>query len=85
MTTKPTYWFPAKRHGWGWGLPMTWQGWLVLASYMGLMLAAIVMLPPTRNAPDFLGIVVILTVCFLAICWAKGEPPRWRWGGRDLD
>jgi hypothetical protein len=21
-----TYWFPAKRYGWGWGLPTVWQG-----------------------------------------------------------
>jgi hypothetical protein len=26
------YWFPAKRYGWGWGLPVTWQGWAVLAA-----------------------------------------------------
>lgn len=24
------YWFPAKRFGWGWGLPSAWQGWVVL-------------------------------------------------------
>ena len=22
----PRYWFPAKRYGWGWGPPSTWQG-----------------------------------------------------------
>jgi hypothetical protein len=21
-------WFPAKRYGWGWGLPCCWQGWV---------------------------------------------------------
>jgi hypothetical protein len=20
------FWFPAKRYGWGWGLPVKWQG-----------------------------------------------------------
>ena len=30
MTDKsPPYWFPAKSYGFGWGLPITWQGWLV--------------------------------------------------------
>lgn len=28
-------WFPAKRYGWGWGLPVTWQGWVVLQMAMG--------------------------------------------------
>lgn len=27
------YGFPAKRYGWGWGLPVAWQGWLVIALY----------------------------------------------------
>ena len=29
------YWFPAKRYGWGWGPPATWQGWAVLAAFVG--------------------------------------------------
>ena len=29
MQTERKYWFPAKRYGWGWGMPNTWQGWLV--------------------------------------------------------
>jgi hypothetical protein len=32
----PKYWFPAKRYGWGWGFPVTWQGWLALAVFLGL-------------------------------------------------
>ena len=27
------YWFPAKKYGWGWGLPSTWQGWVVYCVY----------------------------------------------------
>jgi hypothetical protein len=30
MPDPPRYWFPAKTYGWGWGLPSTWEGWLVL-------------------------------------------------------
>ncbi len=36
MQTEPKYWFPAKRYGWGWGIPNTWQGWLVLAVFAAL-------------------------------------------------
>ena len=30
------YWFPAKRYGWGWGLPATWEGWAVMAGFFRL-------------------------------------------------
>jgi hypothetical protein len=30
MSVEKKYWFPAKRYGWGWGIPNVWQGWLVL-------------------------------------------------------
>jgi hypothetical protein len=29
-------WFPAKRYGWGWGLPVAWQGWVVLLAWLAL-------------------------------------------------
>ena len=32
----PQYWFPAKTYGWGWGLPITWQGWLVFLAALAL-------------------------------------------------
>ncbi|HAS6247990.1 TPA: hypothetical protein I7203_16700, partial [Vibrio vulnificus] len=28
-----TVWFPKRRYGWGWDVPTTWQGWMVLGSY----------------------------------------------------
>jgi len=28
---KRKIWFPAKRYGWGWGFPICWQVWVVLA------------------------------------------------------
>lgn len=30
-------WFPAKRYGWGWGFPITWQGWIVMAAFLALV------------------------------------------------
>ena len=82
------YWFPAKRHGWGWGFPSSWQGWVVLGLYVVLVvLGAFALLPllkhPAVYFSVYLGYVAILTGLFLAICWWKGEPPRWRWGGDD--
>jgi hypothetical protein len=31
----------------------------------------------------FLSFVLVMTLLFLWICYAKGEPPAWRWGERD--
>jgi hypothetical protein len=38
---------------------------------------------PERQLPLFLGWTMGWTIAFLAVCWVKGERPRWRWGGRD--
>ena len=31
----------------------------------------------------FIAYVFVLTLLLIAVCWVKGEPPRWRWGGRN--
>lgn len=75
----PGYWFRAKRHGWGWGLPIAWQGWVVFAAYFLLVIAGAVLFPRASMAL-FLGYQFILACLLFVICWIKGEPPRWRWG-----
>jgi hypothetical protein len=77
---KQEYWFPAKRYGWGWGMPTTWQGWIVLLAYVAVLVTLVLIFPPgDRALPLFAG-VGVATLVLIAICWAKGEPPRWRWG-----
>jgi hypothetical protein len=74
------YWFPAKRHGWGWGLPLTWQGWLVLGTFVALIVANGLVFPPAKAPIAFIAGVVGLSGLMVAVCWLKGEPPGWRWG-----
>jgi hypothetical protein len=76
----PRYWFPAKRYGWGWGMPCAWQGWLVLVGYLGLMVTAARLCPPEKSVLGFGAAVLALSAGLVAICWWKGEPPRWRRG-----
>lgn len=40
------YWFPVRpaRNGWGWGLPLVWQGWFVLLIFLMLLIGGSVML-----------------------------------------
>ena len=80
MSTRPPYWFRAKRYGWGWGLPLVWQGWVVLAIFALLMVAGVVVVLPSYGQLFFGGYVALLCVLLVAVCWIKGEPPRWRWG-----
>jgi hypothetical protein len=77
------YWFRAKRYGWGWGLPTRWQGWVVLTLYFASIIVAAAVIEPARAPGRFLACLVVLSGLLVAVCWAKGEPPRWRWGDRD--
>jgi len=81
-TDTKNYWFRAKRYGWG--LPLTWQGWIIFIAYTVLVISSIFIFPPEEKIALFLCWVVGLTIMLLMICWIKGEPPRWRWG-KDKD
>jgi peptidoglycan/LPS O-acetylase OafA/YrhL len=80
MMQQSRYWFPAKRYGWGWGIPSAWQGWVILVGFVALMALNGYVFPPTHDLLPFIALAVVLVVALLAICFAKGEPPRWRWG-----
>ncbi|MGH8506347.1 MAG: hypothetical protein ACRETM_10345 [Stenotrophobium sp.] len=83
MANEPaTFWFPAKRYGWGWGPPNCWQGWLVLAVYVALLLAGVWVLHPRNDVATFVAYVIIVSILLTLVCWIKGEKPRWRWGGK---
>jgi hypothetical protein len=76
------YWFPAKRYGWGWGLPTTWQGWVVFCVYFALLVVGLLVVPPAQSEIGFIAYVVALSAVLCGVCYAKGEPPKWRWGRR---
>ena len=73
------YWFPAKRYGWGWGLPITWQGWAIFVAFLVLVAVGAAVIPK-HSLAGLIAYAVVLSVLFAGVCWWKGEPPRWRWG-----
>ncbi len=50
-------WFRAKRHGFGTGLPMVWEGWLLLALHVALITGVAVAL---QARPAAMTIAVIV-------------------------
>ncbi len=82
MEKQATYWFPAKTYGWGWGLPSVWQGWVVLAIAAALYLLGFLAIDPNTRPLLFAAFVTVVSIALVAVCMAKGEPPRWRWGDK---
>lgn len=77
-------WFPAKTHGWGWGPPVCWQGWVVMGVWLfALMGGAVVILREPKNAPIMVAYSFALSLVLCLVCWWKGEKPEWRWGGES--
>ena len=74
------YWFKAKRYGYGWSRPSSWEGWAISTAYVGAQVAAAAL----GQAWLWLGLVGLVagTPLLLWACVRKGEPARWRWGGR---
>ncbi len=71
---KNDFWFPKKKYGIGWGLPITWQGWVVLLIYILLsILGPSIFSNSHVQIPLFLLYFAILTVVFIFTVWKKGE------------
>ena len=74
---KRNYWFPAKKIGWGWGFPRTWQGWATLVIYAFAIALDFSIFSPgeEKNILAFILILMFLSVALIAVCFIKGEPP----------
>ncbi|MEW4449305.1 hypothetical protein [Qipengyuania sp. JC766] len=79
-------WFRPKTFGYGAGLPIAWQGWVLLASYVafifGLSLLAAIEGPIEAILLVVLGLPV--TILFLIVVHRRTRGGwRWRAGGDD--
>lgn len=81
MNDRPE-WFAPKRHGYGSGLPIAWQGWAVLTGFLVLTTGSAAIF---ADRPLVLfSIVVPLTAVFLFIA-ARTTPGGWRWQSEEKD
>ena len=75
-------WFAQKRYGYGAGLPIAWQGWVVLLGYIAVIGLAALLLEAKPVA--VIAIVVPATMILLLITARTTRGGwRWRWGQRD--
>ena len=75
-------WFAPKRYGWGAGLPISWQGWVLSAVFVGVVFAATFLLPGRPLASPA---IVLPAAALFVIISAKTTRGgwRWRWGKED--
>ncbi|MBA4164458.1 MAG: hypothetical protein C0510_07475 [Erythrobacter sp.] len=75
-------WFRAKSHGYGAGLPIAWQGWLMLGMHLALMVGAVLLL---NDQPVLLAVTIFFCAFApLPLYRARTEGGwRWRWGRRE--
>lgn len=70
-------WFAAKSHGYGSGLPIAWQGWVVLLAFIVAVIASAMMLRGLRQIVA----IVLCAAVLLVIAYFKTEGGwAWRWG-----
>ena len=47
------------------------------------VIASAWLVPPHRSPVVYAACLVVLVALLTAVCWLKGEQPRWRWGNDD--
>ena len=75
-------WFAPKRYGYGSGLPISWQGWVVTLGYAAVLIGASLLL--SANPLQLFAVIIPLTVVLMVICARTTRGGwRWRWGEED--
>jgi hypothetical protein len=79
MARRSKAWFAPKTYGFGAGLPLSWEGWVVLLLFLVGVAAASALLHGLARAAW----LAVLVVALVAIAAPRTEGGwRWRWGRR---
>ncbi|UIP07500.1 hypothetical protein LY632_03630 [Erythrobacter sp. SDW2] len=73
-------WFAAKAHGYGAGLPIAWQGWVLLFAYAGAMIGIGLLIPGGGYAGLVFGLtgMALASVAFTLIVRRRTKG-GWKW------
>ncbi|MEX0931572.1 MAG: hypothetical protein WDZ88_02360 [Candidatus Paceibacterota bacterium] len=76
-------WFKRKWYGWGW-YPSSIEGWITTLLYIGFIFYLSTRLEEGMSTMHLIGVyflpLLVITVVFITIAYAKGESPKWQWG-----
>ena len=74
-------WFAPKRYGYGTGLPISWQGWLVTLLFFAIVFGAVFRFMDT---PLVLMAVVVVSSILMLFITARTTRGGWKWrSGED--
>jgi len=75
-------WFAPKQYGYGGGVPIAWQGWVITAIYVAIVAAAALLM--RRSEVAMLSIIFTATAIFIVIVIKNTRGGwRWRWGDSE--
>ncbi|WCT72450.1 hypothetical protein PQ455_12480 [Sphingomonas naphthae] len=72
-------WFAPKRFGYGAGLPIRWQGWAVLAAYVGVMTGSTGLLPVGTLPAIGAGVLMVVATVLLVVIAKRRTRGGWKW------
>jgi hypothetical protein len=78
-------WFVAKSYGYGAGLPIAWQGWMLMMLYVGAVagMGLLSKMPHTSARIAAFVLLLIITAAFIAVCRQRTQGGwKWRWGSK---
>lgn len=78
-------WFRKRKYGYGWGLPQTWQGWVIFLLYIAFIPYDFVSIDSTSHSVsdtliNFIPNMFLATVIFIAIAFITSGKPEWHFG-----
>jgi hypothetical protein len=75
-------WFAPKRYGFGSGMPISWQGWVVTLGFIAIALATALLF---AAKPIVMFAILVPATATLVVITAKTTRGgwRWRWGDND--
>jgi hypothetical protein len=77
MSSEDGIWFEQKRIGFGSGRPVAWQGWALIAGYVGAVAGLSFALMPMHPVP-FYAVVAAATIVMVVVA-ARHTRGGWKW------
>lgn len=75
-------WFAPKKLGYGAGLPIAWQGWALLASYLGVMVGLGLVLGRSGfNGSLLAGMGMVAATVVMVLVARSRTRGGWKWRG----